>query len=606
MLQAVASAMALVDAIRSHGHLAARLDPLGSEPLGDPALDESELAVPLPLEAQKLIPASILGVHVEGETLAEVLPRLREVYCGTIAYEIEHISDHAERAWLRRAIESGRFRRPLQPEQRRALLLRLAQVEAFETYLRRAFIGQKQFSIEGLDTLVPMLDEAIELAAAGGAHEIVIGIAHRGRLNVLTHVVGRSYASILREFEGERTIDALVSDPEGGTGDVKYHLSASETRQTGAGEVQVTLAANPSHLEAVDPVIEGIARAEQTDRSSGPGVHDPTVALAILVHGDASFAGQGVVAETFNLHSIDGYSTGGTFHVIANNQVGFTTDPAEGRSTRYSSDLAKGFDVPIVHVNADDPEAALAAARLALAYRESSATTSWSTSWVTAVRAQRAGRGRVHAASMAERIEHQAPVRETYAKRLVEEGVLTEEEASNVLEQTIETLRAAHDELRASFAQPEPPPSPGRAWTPAAASSSSASSTWSSAPGPVPRRSRSSRRSSNGGASSSCTCAWTSAWRDSPPSASGRESRMPAAVVCTSGTAVANLLPAGPRGAPRRCSAAAPNGPLPARAARSRRQSDHPSRRWTHRACASRPICPSRRRATPRATRSRA
>ena len=289
---------------------------------------------------------------------------------GTIAYEIEHISDHAERVWLRRAIESGRFRKPLSADERRALLLRLAQVEAFETYLRRAFIGQKQFSIEGLDALVPMLDVAIELAAAGGAHEIVVGIAHRGRLNVLAHTVGRSYASILREFEGERTIDALVSDPEGGTGDVKYHLAASETRQTGSGDVQVTLAANPSHLEAVDPVIEGHARAEQTDRSRGAGIHDPSVALAILIHGDASFAGQGVVAETFNLHSVDGYSTGGTLHIIANNQIGFTTDPAEGRSTRYSSDLAKGFDVPIVHVNADDPEAALSAVRLALAYRE--------------------------------------------------------------------------------------------------------------------------------------------------------------------------------------------------------------------------------------------
>ena len=205
---------------------------------------------------------------------------------------------------------------------------------------------------------------------ARGAHEVVVGIAHRGRLNVLAHTVGRSYASILREFEGERTFDALVSDPEGGTGDVKYHLAASESRPTRSGDVQVTLAANPSHLEAVDPVIEGLARAEQTDRSGGAGIHDPSVALPILIHGDASFAGQGVVAETFNLHSIDGYSTGGTLHVIANNQIGFTTDPAEGRSTRYSSDLAKGFDVPIVHVNADDPEAALSAVRLALAYRE--------------------------------------------------------------------------------------------------------------------------------------------------------------------------------------------------------------------------------------------
>jgi 2-oxoglutarate dehydrogenase E1 component len=461
LLQAVASGMALVDAIRSHGHLAARLDPLGSEPLGDPALEESELAVPLPLELQQRIPASILGVHVEGETLADVLPRIREVYCGTIAYEIEHISDHAERAWLRRAIESGRFRRPLPPEERRGLLLRLAQVEAFETYLRRAFIGQKQFSIEGLDALVPMLDEAIERAAEGGAHEIVIGIAHRGRLNVLTHVVGRSYASILREFEGERTIDALVSDPEGGTGDVKYHLAASETRQTKAGEVQVTLAANPSHLEAVDPVIEGIARAEQTDRSRGSGIHDPTVALAILVHGDASFAGQGVVAETFNLHSVDGYSTGGTFHVIANNQVGFTTDPAEGRSTRYSSDLAKGFDVPIVHVNADDPEAALSAAKLALAYREEFGHDLV----VDLVGYRRFGHNEQDEAAytqplMAEQIEQQPPVRETYAKQLVEEGVITEEEADTLLERTIETLREAHDELRASFAQPEPPPEP--------------------------------------------------------------------------------------------------------------------------------------------------
>jgi len=261
LLAAVAAAMALVKAIRMHGHLAAHLDPLGSEPPGDPALEPAGLHPPLTPEVQAKIPARLLRLSVEGETLLDALPRLQEVYMGTIAYEIEHISDHAERVWLRRAIESGRFRQPLAVEDRRALLVRLAQVEAFETFLRRAFIGQKQFSIEGLDALVPMLDEAIELAAAAGAHEVVIGIAHRGRLNVLAHTVGRSYASILREFEGERTFDALVSDPEGGTGDVKYHLAASETRQTRSGDLQVTLAANPSHLEAVDPVIEGLARA---------------------------------------------------------------------------------------------------------------------------------------------------------------------------------------------------------------------------------------------------------------------------------------------------------------------------------------------------------
>ena len=218
--------------------------------------------------------------------------------------------------------------------------------------------------------MVPMLDEAIELAAEAGAHEVVIGMAHRGRLNVLAHTVGRSYESILREFEGERTIDAVVATDEGGTGDVKYHLGATGTRATRAGEVTVTLAPNPSHLEAVDPVVEGWTRAEQTDRSAGAGIHDPRVALPILIHGDASFAGQGVVAETLNLSSLDGYTTGGTLHLIANNQVGFTTDPSEGRSTRYSSDLAKGFDMPIIHVNADDPEAAISAIRLALAFRQ--------------------------------------------------------------------------------------------------------------------------------------------------------------------------------------------------------------------------------------------
>ncbi len=458
LLRAVAAAASLVKAIRMHGHLGAHLDPLGSEPPGDPALEPESLTPSLTPEVQARIPASLLRLYVEGDTLLEALPHLQEVYMGTIAYEIEHISDHAERVWLRHAIESGRFRQPLPAEERRELLLRIAQVEAFETYLRRAFIGQKQFSIEGLDTLVPMLDEAVELGARGGAHEVVIGIAHRGRLNVLAHTVGRSYASILREFEGERTIDALVSDPEGGTGDVKYHLSASEARLTKAGEVQVTLAANPSHLEAVDPVVEGIARAEQTDRSGGAGIHDPAVALPILIHGDASFAGQGVVAETFNLHAVDGYTTGGTLHVIANNQIGFTTDPAEGRSTRYASDLAKGFDIPIVHVNADDPEAALAAVRLALAYRAEFGHDAV----VDLIGYRRFGHNEQDEAAytqplMAARIDGQAPVRESYAARLVAEGVISEDEAAALLEHTVDALREVHDQLRASFAEPEQP-----------------------------------------------------------------------------------------------------------------------------------------------------
>jgi 2-oxoglutarate dehydrogenase E1 component len=442
-----------------HGHLAARLDPLGSEPMGDPALDETRLVPPLTPELQARIPASMLRLYVPGETLLEALPRLREVYTGSSAYEIEHISDHAERVWLRKSIESGRFRVDLTPEQRMTLLRRLSQVEGFEQYLRRSFLGQKQFSLEGLDVLIPMLDEAIELGAEAGAHEVVIGMAHRGRLNALVHTVGRSYESVLREFEGERSHDALVVDPEGGSGDVKYHLPASGTRVTAAGEIEVTIAPNPSHLEAVDPVVEGWTRAEQTDRSSGAGLHDPSVAVPVLIHGDAAFPGQGVVAETLNLHSLEGYSTGGTLHVITNNQVGFTTNQTESRSTRYSSDLAKGFDIPIVHVNADDPEAALSAVRLALAFRAEFGHDFL----VDLVGYRRFGHNEQDEAAytqplMVERIHAQPTVRERYAARLVEEGVLTPEDADRIVEEVIATLRVAHERLRASIAEPPAPP----------------------------------------------------------------------------------------------------------------------------------------------------
>ncbi len=454
LLGGVAAAMALVKAHRMHGHLSARLDPLGSEPLGDPALDELRMIPPLTPELQARIPARLLRVHVAGETLLEALPALRETYCGTIAYELEHISDHAERVWLRQAIESGRYRRPLDVEERRALLERLSQVEGFEHYLRRSFLGQKQFSLEGLDALVPMLDEAIVIGAEAGAHEIVIGMAHRGRLNVLAHTVGRSYESILREFEGERTIEAVVMDDEGGTGDVKYHLSASGPHQTPSGEVTVELAPNPSHLEAVDPVVEGRARAAQTDRSSGAGIHDPAVALPILIHGDASFAGQGVVAETFNLQSLEGYATGGTLHIITNNQVGFTTDPSEGRSTRYSSDLAKGFDVPIIHVNADDPEAGIASIRLAMAYRQEFGHDIV----VDLVGYRRFGHQEQDEAAytqplMVAQIAEQATVREQYAARLVADGTLTPEEAQALVDETQAELRASHERLKQSFGQ---------------------------------------------------------------------------------------------------------------------------------------------------------
>jgi 2-oxoglutarate dehydrogenase E1 component len=453
----VAAAMGLVKAIRMHGHLAARLDPLGSEPQGDPALEPELLDPPLTRELQERIPASVLGLSVPGGTLAEALPHLRETYCGTLAYEIEHISDHGQRRWLRDTIESGRFRAPLGPEERRLLLARLTEVEGLEHFLRRTFLGQKQFSIEGLDVLVPMLDEAIELAAESGAHEVVIGMAHRGRLNVLAHVVGRPYETILREFEGERRIEAVVSSEEGGTGDVKYHLGAEGVRTTAAGDITVSLAANPSHLEAVDPVVEGRARAEQTDRSSRDGRHDPSIALPVLIHGDASFAGQGSVAETLNLAALEGYSTGGTLHVIANNQIGFTTDPEQGRSTRYSSDLAKGFDIPIVHVNADDAEAAIDAVRLALAYRE----TFERDVVVDLVGYRRYGHNEQDEPAytqplMAAAVADHPTVREQFAARLADDGLVAADEVQQLYNAQQEQLKQAHEQLKQSFGSAVP------------------------------------------------------------------------------------------------------------------------------------------------------
>ncbi|HEX4678037.1 MAG TPA: 2-oxoglutarate dehydrogenase E1 component [Gaiellaceae bacterium] len=452
LLGGVAAAMALVKAHRTHGHLAARLDPLGSEPVGDPSLEPLRLEPKLTPELQARIPASYLRVHVPGETLLEVLPRLGETYSGTIAYELEHLSDHQQRVWLRQAIESGRYRQPLSADEKKLLFRRLCEVEGMERFLRKRFLGQKQFSLEGLDVMIPMLDETIELASEAGAHEVVMGMAHRGRLNVLAHTIGMPYEYILREFEGERTIEAVAADPEGGTGDVKYHLAAHGTRTTTNGKVGVRLVANPSHLEAVDPVVEGRTRAEQTDRSTSNGAHDPSVALAVLLHGDAAFAGQGIVAETFNLHDLEGYSTGGTLHLITNNQIGFTTDPNEGRSTRYSSDLAKGFDVPIIHVNADDPEASIAATRLSMAYRRRFGQDVV----IDLVGYRRFGHNEQDEAAytqplMVEQINAHPSVRELYEEQLIEEGVLTREEAEGFVSEVEAMLRAAHDRLKASF-----------------------------------------------------------------------------------------------------------------------------------------------------------
>ncbi len=266
MLQAVQAASTLVHRFRSHGHLAARLDPLGSEPEGEPQLDPEAAGLTPQVMAQ--IPARILRMYVPGETLAEALPNLRQTYCGTIAYEIEHISSHRQRVWLREQIESGTFRQPLGVEERKALLKRLIEVDALERFMHKAYLGQHQFSIEGLDMTVPMLDELIQLAAAHGGHEVVVGMAHRGRLNVLAHNLGRPYDTIFAEFEGASTLEAVTTIPQGGTGDVKYHHGTQGSyKLPDGGTIRVNLESNPSHLEYVSPVVEGATRAAQTSRT---------------------------------------------------------------------------------------------------------------------------------------------------------------------------------------------------------------------------------------------------------------------------------------------------------------------------------------------------
>ena len=317
------------------------------------------------------IPAKILRMYVRGATLADALPHLRETYCGTIAYEIEHITSHRQRVWLREKIESGEYRKPLTTDEQRALLQRLVEVDALERFMHKAYLGQKQFSIEGLDMTVPMLDEMIQLAAAHGAREVVVGMAHRGRLNVLAHNLGRPYETIFAEFEGASTLEAVTSLPQGGTGDVKYHHGAQGTYALPNGDsILVNLESNPSHLEYVHPVVLGASRAAQTGRQGPHARRDTNAAVPIILHGDAAFPGQGVVAESLNLQAIDGYKVGGALHLIQNNQLGFTTDPEDSRSTHWASDLAKGYDTPIIHVNADDVAACISAVRLGFAFRQ--------------------------------------------------------------------------------------------------------------------------------------------------------------------------------------------------------------------------------------------
>jgi 2-oxoglutarate dehydrogenase E1 component len=471
LLKAAGIAGVLVGAIREQGHLDVPLDPLGSPPPGHPTLRPEFYGIAK--EELRRVPSSALDLERLGPTAYDVIGRLREMYCHRIGYEIDQLEDPVQRDWLIDTIESGRHWIPLAPDGKRRLAERLSEVEGLERFLHRSYLGKKRFSIEGLDMLVPMMDELLERASAAGTREAFVGMAHRGRLNVLAHIVGRPYTAIIGEFEGHHSIGIQTTVPKDGSGDVKYHYGAYGLYATASGAINVLLAPNPSHLEHVNPIIEGMARASRElrfgtrrdTRTRDTFATDRLQVLPVLIHGDAAFMGQGVVAETLNLSRLEGYETGGTVHLIANNQLGFTTLPTDSRSTRYASDLALGFRIPVLHVSADDPEACLAAIRLAADYRAAFGEDIV----VDLVGYRRYGHnegdepGYTQPAMYLKIAEHPT-VRTIWVDELINEGLLSEEEAGSMAERVAAELEDARekvlaaDDAEAAVEEPGPPP----------------------------------------------------------------------------------------------------------------------------------------------------
>lgn len=372
------SAMKLVEAIRRFSHLEADIYPVGSRKDSKTNLIDAK-NYELSESDLENMPASWLWEKAPGkiENGLDVIKELKMYYSGTIAFEYGHVNNDEERAWLQGLIEAGEARLDLSNEEKKQLLYRLVHVEGFEVFLQKTFGGQKRFSIEGLEAMVPMLDQIVKYAIDDNIENIMMGMAHRGRLSVLAHVLGKPYDKIFSEFHDSSDKKLVPSKGSmgfnyGWSGDVKYHLGATKAIKDGnETKTCITLAHNPSHLEFVNSVVEGSARAAQDDRSEkGYPKRDLNKAFSVLIHGDAAFIGEGVVVETLNLSGLPGYTTGGSLHIITNNLLGYTTNEEDGRSTRYASDLAKGFEIPIIHVNADDPIACISAIKIAFEYRK--------------------------------------------------------------------------------------------------------------------------------------------------------------------------------------------------------------------------------------------
>jgi 2-oxoglutarate dehydrogenase E1 component len=423
----------LINAYRFYGNRWAELDPLKRMPR--PQIAELEPAY-YDLSEADLETVFNTGTLVgpERATLREILQHLRETYCGTIGAEYMYISDPGQKRWIQQRLEAARGRPQFAPEQRRRILERLTAAETLEKYLHTRYVGQKRFSLEGGETLIPCMDEIVQRAGSHGVEELVIGMAHRGRLNVLVNTLGKSPQDLFAEFEG-KTESASTS-----LGDVKYHLGFSSDVSTPGGPVHLTLAFNPSHLEIVNPVVEGSVRARQHRRKDRTGDR----VVSVLLHGDAAFAGQGVVMETLNLSQTRGYSTGGTVHLIINNQIGFTTsDPRDARSTIYCTDVAKMIEAPIFHVNADDPEAAVFVTQLAMDYRKAFKKDVV----IDLVCFRRLGHNEqdepfVTQPLMYKKIAQHPGTRKLYADKLVAQGVVAPEEP----ERLIKDFRQALDE----------------------------------------------------------------------------------------------------------------------------------------------------------------
>ncbi|MFD2670287.1 2-oxoglutarate dehydrogenase E1 component [Marinicrinis sediminis] len=441
---------------RSLGHLFARLDPLGLNRQRNSLEDEELELEPSDLEMAKQLPAHYVLEQPPGsiQHAQDALAYLRKVYTGTIAYEFAHIFANRERAWFREQIESEQWPPVLSTEEKKSLLERLVQVHELEDYLQHTFVGQKRFSIEGNDVLVPMLDELIRCSQAEGTRKMLLGMAHRGRLNVLAHVLKKPYSTIFSEFyyaSGSSQLQASPDEEEkkhlGWTGDVKYHLGASCTY---GDDFEIVLANNPSHLEYVNPIVEGMTRAAQERRDeAGMPKQKLNEAVTVILHGDAAFIGEGIVPETLNFNRLEGYRNGGTIHFIVNNGLGFTTQPIEARSTHYASDVAKGFDIPVLHVNADDPEACMAAVRLACQYRNSF----HKDIVIDLIGYRRHGHNEMDDPSatqprLYEKVNQHPPVSKRYAEWLSKQGVLDTSEVSGMREQAQSSLKKAYEEMK--------------------------------------------------------------------------------------------------------------------------------------------------------------